>query len=214
LGDYVDSFFVPPVEQLFNLKNLITFLRKNKDNKIHALLGNHDFAYLYGYSGISGYQYQHFHEYKQIFQDNLDLFQIAWGYTNEITKKYTLATHAGLTQRFWDKFILPEFKEGKWLHQITKGEKPENLSIHETLNYLRDKGDIIWKVGSVRGGVGTPSPLWADYTELIEDPYERINQVFGHTPRVSVTLNHIGDEFYACIDNWGNKKIASMIITL
>ena len=29
LGDYVDSFFVRPVEQLANLKNLCTFIRKN-----------------------------------------------------------------------------------------------------------------------------------------------------------------------------------------
>ena len=45
LGDYVDSFFVKPVLQLNNLKNLCKFIRKNKSH-VTALLGNHDYAYI------------------------------------------------------------------------------------------------------------------------------------------------------------------------
>jgi len=212
LGDYVDSFFVRPVEQLANLKNLCTFIRKNK-TQVTALLGNHDYAYVYSYPYISGHQAAHAHEYRQIFQDNIDLFQMAWGYQSETSKQYTLATHAGLTQEFWTKHVLPQFKDGGFLNIVTEGKKPEDLPIHETLNYLQDK-ELMWKVGSMRGGYGTPGPIWADYQELLEDPYEGINQVFGHTPKASITVDHIGENFLACVDSWGNKKVVSLMLPL
>jgi predicted MPP superfamily phosphohydrolase len=199
LGDYVDSFHVKAAEQMYNLKEICAFVRKNKKH-VTALLGNHDYAYIYGIDGISGKQYDHAFEYKKIFDDNLDLFQIAWGYTNKKTKKYTLATHAGLTKQFYKKYVTPEIKEGEL--------------IHETLNGLQDKKDIIWKVGDWRGGRGTPGPLWADYNEILEDPYTGINQVFGHTPQITPRLDYFGEHFIACIDNWGNKKMVSMLIDL
>lgn len=198
LGDYVDSFYITAVEQLHNLNNLCKFLRKNKRN-VTALLGNHDYAYIKGIDGISGKQYTHAYEYKKIFDDNKDLFQMAWGYTNPTTKKYTLATHAGITNKFYKMYLKPEIKE--------------NESIHEVLNRLEDREDIIWKVGSMRGGRGTPGPLWADYLELIDDPYPGINQVFGHTPNFP-RLDHFGDDFIACIDSRGNRKVESMLISL
>jgi predicted phosphodiesterase len=209
LGDYVDSFFIKPVEQIANLKNLCTFIRKNK-SKVTALLGNHDYAYIYGHSGISGHQYYHIQEYRKIFEDNIDLFQIAWGYTNPNTKKYTLATHAGLTKIFWNHYIVPELNEGGFVYKITEGKE---VQMHEALNYLQDK-EILWKVGSARGGIGTPGILWADYIEVIVDRFEGINQIFGHTPQPTVRIDQYDNDFIACIDSWGNKKATSLLITL
>lgn len=198
LGDYVDSFFVKPVEQLSNLNNLCNFTRKHKD-KITLLLGNHDYAYIYHIDSISGKQYAKAHEYEKIFNDNKDLFQMAWGYTNPLTKKYTLATHAGITSKFFKLFLTPEIKEGE--------------QIHEALNRLQDNVSVVWKVGSMKGGRGTPGPLWADYLELIDDPLAGINQVFGHTPNFP-RLDHFGDDFIACIDSRGNSKVESLLISL
>ncbi|MDD5649081.1 MAG: metallophosphoesterase [Candidatus Nanoarchaeia archaeon] len=217
LGDYVDSFFIKPIDQIKNLKELIHFVKSktaNPDNKITLLLGNHDYAYINGYSGISGYQHSLYIEYQKLFRENIDLFKIAWGHTNEITKKYTLATHAGLTRRFWNAFVLPIFTEGNYLNELVESKKPEDLEIHETLNLLRDKGSLLWKVGSYRGGSGTPGPLWADYDELLEDAYDNINQIFGHTPKTAVTVDHFDDNFYACIDSYGNKFTASLVVSL
>ena len=203
-GDYVDSFFVPHGEQLYNLNNLCTFAREHKD-KVRLLLGNHDYAYIYGFSGISGYQYMHASEFQKMFKDNADLFQIAWGYTNPETKKYTLATHAGLTQKYWNGYVLPEF--------ALEGKKVDQLPIHEVLNLLQGR-NIIWKVGSMRGGRGTPGPMWADYQELLLDRYMGINQVFGHTPLNVPKLDQFGDDLVACIDSRGNEFVESMVITL
>jgi len=214
LGDYMDSFHVSPAIQLDNLKALVAFLRKKpKFGKVTALYGNHDYAYLHAYHSISGYQHNQAYIYREIFEKNRDLFNIAWGYTGD-NGKYTLATHAGLTYNFWKNHILPLFDEGGYLNQLTEGKGPTSLSIHETLNYLVDKKELMWKVGSMRGGWGTPGPIWADYRELIEDPYPGINQVFGHTPKAAVSIDHFDDYFIACIDSWGNKKLASMVISL
>jgi len=214
LGDYVDSFHVRPIVQLENLKAIIAFVRKRSKDNVTLLLGNHDYAYLNQHYTTSGYQFTQAPEYYKLFHDNIDLFKVAWGYRDE-NDKYTLATHAGLTKTYWNCYILPLFEEGKFLHSLLGEDKPfEKIEIHEILNYLRDKDEILWKVGSMRGGVGTPGPLWADYLEFMEDPYEDINQVFGHTPKISVTMDKNGDDFYVCVDSWGNKKQASIVISL
>jgi predicted phosphodiesterase len=231
LGDYVDSFHVRPVEQIHNLNNLVNFLSKQRKigGKVTALLGNHDYAYIYNYPGISGHNFIQGPEYRKIFTDNLDLFQMAWGYASANTGRYTLASHAGLTQTFWSQFMLPEMNNPEsTVAQLIAAEERGNgsvdgdpfkparkLAIHEKLNFFRDKSDILWKVGSDRGGWGTPGPLWGDFRELLEDPYEGIDQVVGHTPKISpsVVPNQNGC-FYACIDNWGNKKTASLIVSL
>jgi len=199
LGDYVDSFFVKPGEQLHNLKNICEFARKYPDD-VTLLLGNHDYAYIHGITQITGYQHINANEYRKIFDDNIDLFNIAWGYTNSTTKKYTLATHAGLTESYYKHYLQAEMKEDELLH--------------ETLNRFKDNVDIMWKVGRVRGGRTVPGILWADYTEILDDPYSGINQIFGHTPRPTVTVDQIGEDIIACIDNWGNKKVVSLIFNL
>lgn len=204
LGDYVDSFNIRPVLIKHNLEAIIGFKIQNPDN-VTLLLGNHDWAYLYDHHRISGFQWQMWQEYKKIFRDNIDLFDVAWGYTNPRTKKYTLATHAGLTYKYWNQVVLPKLKnpEDK-LYKLVEGN-PENYQIHEILNFMKG-GDDMWKVGSMRGGVGTPSPIWADYLELLDDPYPEMNQVFGHTARGRVSMDQFGDHFIAKVDGYYNEK--------
>jgi hypothetical protein len=205
LGDYVDSFHIRPVIIKQNLEAIIGFKIQNHD-KVTLLLGNHDWAYIYDRTGISGFKWQVWQDYKKIFKDNIDLFDNAWGYTNPSTKKYTLATHAGLTYTYWNKYILPDLKnpESK-LYKLTEGNGLE-MEIHEILNFMNGS-EIFWKVGNMRGGSGTPSPLWADYLELLDDPYPDINQVFGHTASGTTCLDQFGDYFLAKIDGYYNDKI-------
>lgn len=214
MGDYFDSFDISSVRQLDNFKSILAFIRNKKG--VTALLGNHDYAYIHGFSNISGYQYPHAQEIRQLLVENIDLFDIAWGYRNE-KEKYTLATHAGLTRKFWNNYVIPLFEEGEFLHRVVGPDGLKNLEIHEILNYLKDKKDLMWKVGSVRGGAGTPGPLWSDWSELTEDPYEYINQVVGHTALFSPALHFQTDDFLTCIDCWTGKesnKPGSLVISL
>lgn len=224
LGDYFDSYDLSYLTQKENFKALLAFLRKKGG---YALLGNHDYAYIHGFSGISGYQHGHAHEIQQMFRENIDLFKIAWGYRNEMGQ-YTLTTHAGLTQTFWNRYVYPELKEGGFIRNLFKTSSPdtndpdfgisleeklEKLEIHDTLNYLIDKKDIMWKVGSVRGGGGTPGPLWADITELESDPMGGMNQIVGHTGSTPISFQFHDDNYIIKIDNWA-KTTASVTVTL
>ena len=212
LGDYVDSFYQSGVEQLDNFKQIIAFLRKKGGI---ALLGNHDYAYIHSFSNISGYQHAIAHEYYKIFNDNIDLFNIAWGFTDK-NGKYTLVTHAGLLQCYWNRHVLPLFEEGKFLYNLI-GKEGLELDIHIILNYLKDKKDLIWKVGPMRGGSSIPGPLWADYDELVKDPFGGINQVFGHTMGVSSRFKMFDNNYLICLDEYSDKndnKPASLILDL
>jgi predicted phosphodiesterase len=212
LGDYVDSFKTPPVVQLENLKAIISFLNKKAKGRVTALLGNHDYAYIKGHYGISGFQAAMLPEFQRLFEDNRDIFQIAWGYTGD-NGRYTLATHAGLTKTLYNRYILPELGEGGFVHKVTEGVIPEDL--HDMLNLLRDKDDIMWKVGTMRGGMGTPGPLWADIHELGEDPYQDINQVVGHTASYSPSMRFIEDNYFiARVDSYDNKELATLSLDL
>jgi hypothetical protein len=148
-----------------------------------------------------------------MFKDNIDLFDVAWGYTNYRTKKYTLVTHAGLTYDFWTKTILPRLTDPEdKLYKLTEGDHTK-YELHEILNYMKGDQDL-WKVGDMRGGIGTPSPLWADYLELLEDPYPDINQVFGHTAAGTVSVDQFGDYFLAKVDGWYNKRLAHLELNI
>jgi len=206
LGDYADSFFVSELEIYENLKDIINF--KKKYPQVTLLIGNHDYAYMYAKSRCSGYNFQMAYNYRELFKENWDLFDVAWGYTNLTTKKYTLATHAGLTKKYWENFIIPIIDTMFLPKEIT------DKKIHEIFNLLKDQVTLLWKVGSARQGIGTGSILWADYSEVIDDLYIGINQIFGHTPQSSVSVDKFGDDLVVCVDSWGNKKIVSIILDL
>lgn len=218
LGDYVDSFNHSGLQIEQNLLRIIAF-KKRADkrtawaNKVTLLLGNHDYVYLMNKVNTSGYDAAWAQRYKEIFNDNWDLFNVAWGYTNPSTKEYTLATHAGLTNDYWKHYIThKELPHYEFVQEILGEDAFETKPIHEILNILKDKFGLLWKVGSDRGGSGTPGILWADFNELKKDPYSGINQIVGHTGWHSMEWIRIEENFLAKIDGWG--EVQRMTITL
>lgn len=206
LGDYFDSFDISPALQKDNFHQVLSFVKKKKN--ITALLGNHDYAYIHSYYSISGYQHSQAPIVKKLFEDNRDLFKIAWGY-EDAKGNYTLATHAGLTSSFYYNHVQPLLKSG-FLKDIFGDRDINKIQLHEVLNALIDKKELMWKVGSMRGGVGTPGPLWADYNELLNDPFPGINQIVGHTANHAPSVDLVNDNIIARIDSWGSKT-ASLV---
>ena len=204
VGDYIDSFHISAAEQMYNLKRIIEYKKKYSD-VITLLLGNHDIAAIDGRSSISGYQFHYASEYRQIFKENHELFQVAQGYINPVTNRYTLVTHAGLTMTYYNKYMLPLIND--------KESHLDKLELHEVLNFMRNN-DILWKVGSMRGGTGTPGPLWADYVEFLDDPYTGINQIFGHTAAGTVEVTMIGDDLIAKVDGNLKGRTANILLNI
>ena len=220
LGDYVDSFFLQPYEIIENLKEIIN-LKVKYPEKINLLLGNHDYAYMFGFTSISGFKRNAFENYRKIFSDNWDLFDIAWGYKGErcthghTKPRYTLATHAGLTQHFWNNRIIPEIeKKGTVMNKLI-GNNWKDLSIHKVLNYFKDQSTIMWEVGSMRGGYNsTGGVLWSDKHELFQDNYEGIDQIIGHTPSAYIEIKQKEKDTIYIIDCYRNESVFSLHLEL
>ncbi len=219
LGDYVDSFHKKAYEIEQNLLRIIAFKkkadnRKNFITKVTLLLGNHDYAYMAGKTTTSGYNFGWADGYRKIFNDNWNLFDVAWGHSAPFTQEYTLAIHAGITATWLKNYLKnPKYDEHQFVKRILGDDAFETKKLHEILNVLKDKFEFLLKVGSVRGGSGTPGPLWGDWSELVDDPIPNINQVVGHTA-TGIELVRIPDSRNFLIKVDGGKEIQRLIIDL
>jgi predicted MPP superfamily phosphohydrolase len=162
VGDYVDSFNIDNLTMIDTLKQIINYKIENPD-KVILLLGNHDIQYLLGYSkyGCSGYRAEISSDLYTIFNENRDLFQVAYQYDNYIW------THAGIHQG--------------WFEFSFKGDIDENIA--DQLN-KEDwyKNQSLFDVGHIRGGYkNVGGPFWCDKTELRSAPLKGYNQIVGHT---------------------------------
>lgn len=175
LGDYTDPYRHEGISYeatLFELEEIVDFKRKNND-KVILLIGNHDSYYFWKTSGPSRWLSKYRQMFEQIFEDDRELFQVAFE-----TEK-TLFTHAGCGRLWWDTYAsgkecTAENINSLWLQE----DRKKCRSIYESVSYLR-------------GGWGDGgSCMWADIKEyecnlnpIIEDKY----QIFGHTAQYKYT---------------------------
>lgn len=178
LGDYVDPYDFEKISvesAIDNFKEIIEFKKNNMD-KVILLLGNHCMPYFsklyYGFSlWHCRHSTMHHTEIHNLYNDNKDLFQIAYVY------KDILFTHAGV--------------ENGWLKEVVECDKTDINDICDTLNELLNTDEGIMKlycITSQRGGRSRyGSCIWSDVDDIywdIEDtnnPMRNIKQVFGHT---------------------------------
>ena len=195
LGDYLDPYGFEGIdveEAIENFKEIIDLKKQNMD-KVILLLGNHDLPYFSkDYFNLSSYHCRHsaihHNEIHKLFNDNADLFQIAYVYNEQtlsLKKEYNdiLFTHAGV--------------ESGWLEQIVFCVETDINKIANTLNELTKSKDGLEKlhcITSERGGRDRyGSCVWSDVHDMMWDvntkrnansivkPIQNIQQVFGHT---------------------------------
>ena len=131
--------------------------------RVDVLLGNHDFQYLLGEEGPGTHA---------ALMDEAAALLRGLGVKAAETVDGYLLTHAGLTTDWAIRHLEAPLDAEKAKAQ---------------LNALFERGAPAgWRAlascGAGRGGWGVPSPLWADRSELWEDPYPGIDQIVGHTP--------------------------------
>lgn len=103
-----------------------------------------------------------------------------------------LATHAGVT--------------GAWAAYAGLSDSPEgelDRRLRESPMHLFDMA------GPARGGRSTPSPVWADRTELEADPWAGWIQVVGHTPVPTVTN---AGKLWFC-DTWTDGDSSMLLLS-
>lgn len=154
------------------------------------LIGNHDAGYIrtiIRQNQVSGYQPKMMWQFHQLFNENIDLFQMAYSFDNY------LCTHAGVSQ-IW-------LKNNGW-----EGKKWEITNITNFVNDLwqyRPKVFEFTGLFSSTGDEKTQPPTWIRPSSLIDASQgiknKGIIQIVGHTNVNNLILD--------------NKKLKGYILT-
>ena len=172
-GDYVDEWH----SNILTMRDAMDVLRswvleRRADGlAVDLVMGNHDMQYRLREAG-PGTHTALFDEVSHLL-DELDVCAA-------VTVGGSLVTHAGVT-RAWANDCL----------DLTEGT--DAATIAHQLNALLDHGQevslrMLAMAGEGRGGWELPGPLWADQSELYQDPLPGLDQIVGHTPVESIDL--------------------------
>lgn len=160
MGDYVDSIDYTSLEIKYLLKQVIQYKKENPE-KVILLLGNHDWQYMYGEEyRCSGFRPEIELDLYQLFNDNEELFQVAWRNGDY------MATHGGLLSDWIYRYAnrLDYYSDKFGIDRVN------NLDI--LLNAISKTTDrwILATIPTIRGGVpgSIGGPLWADISEIKE----------------------------------------------
>lgn len=160
LGDYVDSFDIPPELCLENLSDLFAY-RCSTPN-VHMLVGNHDYHYMrHDVDKYSGYQHNWMKAYRSILLDNYHLLDMAYTFKHNNTKY--VCSHAGVSKVFLDDNDITV--EG--LNDLWKTNP-------STFGFKHGVGDYY-------GEHPSQSPLWIRPGSLLDNAVEGYDQIVGHT---------------------------------
>lgn len=173
LGDYFDDWEAKPKDNLNMLKYLKDLLRHHTN--VVPLFGNHELSYM-GFP-CSGHMLSVGEQINDgISADRRFLFAVAFD--------SVLYSHAGVMQSWIrNNKILSENSIRKQLGSIGGANVLESA-----INGIADVA-LFNQVGCERGGNTTsPSCLWADLRELINDPIPKVKQIVGHTPISNVEM--------------------------
>ena len=188
IGDIVDPYIWEGYTRKDAIQTLndVIELKKNNQDKIILLWGNHDLHYLdRRFSKCSRYDSSNAWTISKLYNDNRDLWQMA--YECQLGEKKYLFSHAGLMK--------------PWYEQNEKiiGE----LSI-DNLNKLTNFSNglmALSEVSRLRGGFAPcGSMVWSDVNERKEyegDFNQWDYQIFGHTQQEKYPII---TKTYACID--------------
>ena len=162
LGDYVDSFNIPPEQCLENLSELFEY--KCSTPNVYMLIGNHDYHYMrHDIDRYSGYQLEWMKAYRSILLDNYHHLDIALTIKQRGGDDYVFS-HAGVSQQFLDANgdIAVEQLQGLWEYNPSVfGFK------HNTMDYY--------------GNHPSQGPLWIRPEALATCAVRGYKQIVGHT---------------------------------
>ena len=208
LGDLCDDWGIEPASMIDSLTVLVDWEHdvSNRGIQVETLIGNHDLPYLLderdhtaGAMRIRrcapGYQHIAVRSVQRLLKTMIGL-KIST--TVDGTGRSWLLSHAGFTSS-WSGRYLPQCIDKKMINDASPGgvaglKTACARSLSTSINMMYENGDwdALYQIGHARGGWRgiNPSPLWADKSELLDDPVEIdvnddqlvIPQIVGHTP--------------------------------
>lgn len=178
IGDYFDSFEIKTEEQCNNFLDIIEY-KKTSGKDVILLIGNHDYHYIVGENGTSGYQTIGKLQIEPIIKENLNHLQIAYQFDN------FLCTHAGVSEVFLNEV----FGKDGWSTNKLADDLNE-LFKYKPFAYLfngyNNTGDDIQQ-----------TPIWIRPKSLIASSpniSKDLIQIVGHT--TYSTLINFKDKYY------------------
>lgn len=206
LGDYFDDWEVQDSEYTEMIDYLKNLLRTNPN--VFCLMGNHELSYI-GYP-CSGHN-------KRVAKKIKSAIEYDFRFWTCMAVDGVMYSHAGFTMGWLENNKILTQNELRY----KLGRKAGAEFLEQKIAPLeRTKWDVFAQCGTARGGhYSSPSPLWADLTELIMDPLPNIKQVVGHTPIKSIECvgkvwftdvysnGNPGDEYLFVVD--GDPRILS-----
>lgn len=188
VGDYFDSFNIPPQKEIENFKDILEY-KKSGLAEVILLVGNHDHHYLksVGPSGTSGYKFEIAFQAGELLEQ-ADL-KMAYQFKN------ILVTHAGLSHVFMRKHF-PNYDVESVADNLNELFHHKPLVFQFNTQALDPYGDDIYQ-----------SPIWIRPRSLMRanrntELKETYIQVFGHTQVEKVdTAGHRTGGRYYCIDS-------------
>ncbi|PPS21983.1 metallophosphoesterase [Brachyspira murdochii] len=200
MGDYSDDSWVrfDDEEIINNLKDVIEF-KKNHNDNVELLIGNHDFQYIVGYPTASRYRESYAKEMNKIFNDNANIFKPI-----HIENNY-IFTHAGITNG--------------WIDYIKNKYNIDNINIDNiesivNIVYKNDKDDC--NIASFRrGGLSRfAGILWADTEDLTADSWVGYNQVVGHNRVKPYSIIKKDDSIIYMSDHFDSEQDKLLVLDI
>lgn len=186
LGDYLDPYPSEHIDMEKAMAEFLDIMNWAKENeKVHLLLGNHDWHYIYPEFNSTRKDFMNEEKIHDMFVKNKSLFHRYWFIDS------VLFTHAGIGKK-WMKWML----KTDWRDAI---ENADHIDLYAC-------GPERWGENPASG------PLWLDYNELnpMRFPYSHRDeillddevkyQIFGHTQQRKTGSIATGDG-WASIDS-------------
>lgn len=177
IGDYFDSFDIDAATQINNFLDICEYKRNNHSTVL--LIGNHDYHYIMGENGTSGYQEEASYMIKHAIKPNLDLLQMAYQIKVDGMDIPILFTHAGVSSIWLD------MNYGRW--------QDEYPAIADVVNDLwKHKPDsFLFNGRDPYGGDTYQTPIWIRPQALMRanGTFKKdIIQVVGHTRQNQIDI--------------------------
>ena len=128
---------------------------------------------------------------KEFFDKNWRYFSIAY-----TTKGYVF-THAGITATWASKYLPTCLSAENYVTELNKA-----FELRDSNPDYKELFHSLTTIGYMRGGHQVPSPIWADFQELLNDPVPHLNQVVGHTPQQSIKAMRTFSSSLVCCDTF------------
>ena len=172
-GDYMDEWHSTDLMMRSALDVLTPWVasRRSHGLTVDLVLGNHDMCYLLNQNGPGTHLKLHAEVSAVLGKLGARIATVVGN---------CLVTHAGVTMSWANR-------------HLDARDLASAPSLACALNTMLERGDeddlrTLYSAGPARGGRGLPSPLWADLTELYQDPVPNVFQIVGHTPVESIDV--------------------------